>query len=161
MKKLLISAALLVLAAPFVSQAATTGTLQLNGIVPEVLSITVTPEAVAANLDLETNQSNLKVGTVHEQSNLGGGYRVTVSSSNDGALKRAGGTETIPYIFAYGGTAVSLANSSTTPAIATNFSSATIGNSARDVSISYAGTPAEQLISGQYQDTLIFEISAN
>lgn len=44
--------------------ASTTGSLQIRGNVPDILSIQVNPEADATNLDLQSDQTDLKVASV-------------------------------------------------------------------------------------------------
>ncbi len=78
------------------SMAATTATLLLKGTVPQVLSIAVTAEPVASNLPLATTQSNTKVASVNERSNSNTGYKVTISSANQGKLVRSGGSQQFP-----------------------------------------------------------------
>ena len=65
------------------ASAATTdqGTLNLSGVVNEAVSLSITAEAVADNLDLATTQSDLLVATVTESSNTALGYDVTISSA--------------------------------------------------------------------------------
>ena len=71
----------------FSSLAATSGTLLLKGEVGQVLSIAVTPESIATTLPLDESQSDTKVATVNEKSNLAGGYKVKVSSENVGKTR--------------------------------------------------------------------------
>ncbi len=49
--------------------AATTGSLNLRGVVAESLNISVSAESIAQNLDLHKSKRNLKVASVLEQSN--------------------------------------------------------------------------------------------
>jgi len=95
--------------------AGTTATLTLQGNVPGVLDISVSPAANANNLDLTTDQSNLTVATVTERSNQKNGYTVTLQSAN--AAATGGNTayfqstdptvaDTLNYTLSYGGTAV-------------------------------------------------------
>ena len=81
MKNFLVVTALLTLTTTS-AFAATTGSLLLQGIVAQKVSIVVTPVAVASALDLSTTQSDLKVATVNEQSNSKTGYKVTITSEN-------------------------------------------------------------------------------
>ncbi len=136
--------------------AATSGTLMLKGQVSQVLSITVTPETIAATLPLEVSQVDTKVATVNEQSNSSTGYKVTVSSSNLGNLKRAGGAQLFPYSLKYNGSTVNLAS----PQVFSNSSAASV-NVNKNVTISYTGVPSAQMVAGEYSDTVLFEIAAN
>jgi len=141
--------------------AATTGVLQLQGVVPAVLSISVSAQPVATNLDLATNQTNLLVGSVTESSNSNTGYKISVSSLNDGNLKRSGGAQTFGYTFKYDGNSINLAGSSTTPAVAKTQLVAGSYSVSSNVTVSYIGVAASSMVAGTYQDTLTFEIAAN
>lgn len=137
--------------------AATTGTLLLKGVVPRLVNITVTAETIAANLPLDTTQSNTKVATINEQSNSNTGYKVTISSANAGKLVHQSVTSSVvAYTARYNSNAVNLA----TPQTIT-YSSAASVNANRNFDISYTGVPHENLIEGNYQDTLTFTIAAN
>lgn len=154
MKRSLI--ALAALALTTTSFAATTGTLLLKGQVGQVLSILVTPETIAATLPLNVSQTDTKVATVNEISNSSTGYKVTISSANLGKLIRTGGTEAFNYSLKYNGSAVNLAS----PQIFSNPSAASV-NVNKDVAISYTGVPAENMVAGEYVDTVTFVIAAN
>lgn len=137
--------------------AATSGTLLLKGIVPRLVNITVTAETVAANLPLETTQSNTKVATVNEQSNSNTGYKVTVSSANAGKLVHSTvSSSSVAYTARYNNSAMNLASAQTV-----TYSSSASVNANRNFDISYTGVPHENLIEGNYQDTITFTIAAN
>jgi len=153
MKKLLITAALLLSSYGYTS---TTGTLLLRGNVPEILSIEVIPLPIAIELNLFTETTDLKVATVKEMSNHPSGYKVAISSANNGKLTRVGGTETVAYTLKYNGNIVNLNSTqevtyTSTPAVTQN----------RDVKISYSEQDEETTLSGNYEDTLTFTISTN
>lgn len=136
--------------------ASTTGTLQLRGNVPDILSIQVNAESDATNLDLQNDQTDLKVASVLERSNSSTGYTVTIDSANDGLLVRSGGSETFSYSMKYDGASVDLSssdsfNNSAAAAVAVN----------KDVTISYTGQDADTMIAGDYEDTVTFSIAAN
>lgn len=154
LSKILAISSLLTLS--FSSIAATSGTLLLKGQVGQVLSIAVTPESIATTLPLDESQADTKVATVNEKSNLAGGYKVKVSSENVGNLERVGGTELFPYTMKYDGQQVNLASSQTF-----QFPTAGITDVNKDVTISYTGVDASNMVSGEYTDTVLFEISAN
>lgn len=137
--------------------AATSGTLLLKGIVPRLVNITVTAETIAANLPLNTSQTNTKVATVNEQSNSNTGYKVSIASANAGKLVHSTvASSSVAYTLRYNSTAVNLAAAQTI----TYASSASV-NANRNVDISYTGVPHENLIEGNYQDTITFTIAAN
>lgn len=157
MKKLLIATTLLTLTATS-AFAATTGTLLLKGQVGRVLDISVTPVGVASALNLAQSQSELKVATVNEQSNVATGYRVTITSLKLGKLERVGGTEVFPYSMKYDGAAVNLSTSA--GQTFTRTSTATGTNVNKDVHISYTGVAAVSMLEGEYSDTVTFTIAA-
>lgn len=157
MKKFLAITALLTLGISQ-SYAATSGTLILQGVVPNKISILVTPVAVASALNLETTQTDLKVATVNERSNSKTGYKVTISSSNLGKLKRTDGPEVVSYTMKYGGSAVGLSTSAGTVFTSTATTSVNVN---KDVAISYTGTAAESMIEGTYSDTITLNIASN
>jgi predicted SPOUT superfamily RNA methylase MTH1 len=157
MKKLVIASTLLALTTAS-SFAATTGTLLLQGVVAQKISLTVTSQAVASTLDLSTTQTDLNVASVNEKSNSKTGYKVTITSSNLSKLKRADGAEVVAYTMKYGGATVdlSLAAGAT---IANNAASSINVN--KSVAISYTGATAESMVEGTYADTVTFTIAAN
>lgn len=137
--------------------AATSGNLLLQGTVPALLSIEVTAEALASSLPLDTTQTDSKVATVNEKSNSNTGYKVNISSANAGALvHESQASSFINYSLSYDGSAVDLANGDEFV-----FSSAASVDVNKDIDISYTGVPHENLIEGDYTDTVTFTISAN
>ncbi len=155
MKKLLTALTLITI---FVNaNAATTGTLLLQGVITKKLSIEVNPATVASSLDLTTTQTDLTVASVREKSNSNTGYKVNIKSANLGKLKRSSGSEVINYSLKYGSTVADL---STTAGQTINNAGASVTNDLKDVKISYTGTPEESLVEGTYSDTVTFEISS-
>lgn len=138
------------------TMAATTGTLLLKGTVLAKLSITVTPEPIALALPLETSQTDTKVAEVNEKSNSSTGYKVTISSANAGNLVRTSGTELFPYTLKYDSVALNLAS-----AVVETHSGSSAVDVNKDVTISYTGVPAEEMVAGDYTDTITFTIAAN
>lgn len=157
MKKLLAVTALIALTSTS-TFAATTGTLLLQGIVAQKVSVAVTAQSVASALDLSTTQTDLKVGSVNVQSNSKTGYKLTISSANLGKLKRTDGAEVMGYTLKYGGAAVGLSTSAGTTF--TN-SAGSIVNVNNDINVSYTGVAAESMVEGTYQDTVTLSIAAN
>ncbi len=145
----------------FGAQAATTGQLLLQGVVPAILAISVSPQPIATALDLTSTQTDLLIGSVSEQSNSNTGYKITVSSLNDGSLLRSGGSETFNYTFKYDGQSINLVGSSNTPVTAKTEGTGGSYNTSSDVTVSYTGVAAASMVAGTYQDTLTLEISAN
>lgn len=63
--------------------AAQTGTVTINGQVPAVCDVIVTPEAAATNIaDISAGDTNLVVATVNENCNNVDGYTMTVAGTN-------------------------------------------------------------------------------
>ena len=138
------------------SMAASTATLLLKGVVPQVLSIAVTAEPLAINLPLATTQSNQKIATVNEKSNSNTGYKVTISSANQGKLVRSGGSQQFPYSMTYNDQTINLSSA----VVLTNTTPSSVSVN-KDLDISYTGVPNEQMVAGDYVDTLTFTIAAN
>lgn len=138
------------------SYAATSASLLLKGNVPEILSIGVTAETIAANLPLNVTQTNTKVATVQEKSNSKTGYKVTITSANQGKLVRNTGTEQFPYSLAYNNQALNLAS----PVVITNTAAAAV-TANKNVTISYTGVAHDLMVAGDYVDTVTFTIAAN
>lgn len=136
----------------------TTGSLLLQGIVAKKVSIEVTAEGAASALDLEQTQSDLKVASVREISNSKSGYKVKLTSANQGNLKRTDGPEVFGYSLKYGGQAVALGTVD-----GTTFASPTAAavNVEKDLQVSYTGVAAELMVEGTYADTVTLNISAN
>lgn len=155
-KKLVLTAVVFILASS--SFAATTGTLLLQGVVPQKIGLTVTSQSVASTLDLSTSHTDLVVASVNEQSNSKSGYKITITSANLSKLKRTDGSDVFSYSMKYNGSAVSL--SSATGATINNSAAASV-NANRSVSITYNGVAPESMVEGTYSDTVTFSIAAN
>lgn len=146
----------LVLLVSSTTMAATSGTLYIKGNVPEIMSISVTPENLATNLPLGQTQTNVKLAMVQEKSNSQTGYKVTIGSANNGKLVRDSGTEEFPYTLSYASQPLNLAS----PVVITNAGASAVTRN-REVTISYTGVAEDQLVAGDYSDTITFTISAN
>lgn len=137
---------------------AVTGSSLLQGKVSSRVSIEVFPEAIATALDLSTTQSDLKVASYREKSNaILSGYRVTITSANLGKLKRTDGADVFPYTLKYDGTTLNLSTTSGTTYERWHIFPVSL---LRNLTISYTGKPAEQMVVGTYTDTITFEIAA-
>lgn len=135
--------------------AATSGTLLLQGTIPDDLSLVVVPETnVHDNLDLTQDQTDLKVATVEEYSNSPTGFEILIQSQNSGEL--VNGTNSLPYTLKYDGVGVTLTSGNQVQAKSSATSS--IHDYDSDVTISYT---SQSLPSGTYEDTLTFTIQAN
>jgi hypothetical protein len=153
MKMIVVMMALALSASSF---AATSGSLLLKGQVQEVLDIVVTPEAIASTLPLDISQNGTKVATVTEKSNASQGYRVKMVSANLSNLKRAGGSELFPYYITYNDLPVNLIDTQTY-----SYHNPEAVVASRDIKIFYTGVSAENMVAGEYSDTITFTISAN
>jgi len=141
------------------SQAALTGTVTINGKVPAVCDIVVTPEAGASNItNIAAGDTNRVVATVNENCNDPLGYTVTVvgtnSSDHTGLFRDSVSNDTHPFTITYNSIAVPSGG------IVTNVNAAGI-NLNRTVSISYNANPALTPSAGfTYAETLTFTIAA-
>ncbi len=137
--------------------AATSGTLLLKGTVPRLLDITVTPESVASTLPLDTTQSNTLVAVINEKSNSNTGYKLSISSANQGKLiHQSVSSSVVNYTLRYAAQSVNLATGQTF-----TYSGAAANNNNRNVDMSYTGVASDLLIEGDYTDTVTFTIAAN
>jgi hypothetical protein len=107
--------------------------------------------------DLTASGSNVQIGTVKETCNDNAGYKVTLTSNNNGALKGATTSATIPYTLTYGGTAVTFSAGSATVSTATAPTGSTPPTNA--VALIWTGSPT--LTADSYSDTLTFTMAAN
>jgi hypothetical protein len=146
--------------------AATTGTLLLTGTEPAILTITVTTNPAAVSLALNTNVTNLLVGTVTEQSNDTAGYTVTLSSANALALpsavaflKSTTTADTLPYTIQYSGAAVTFPGTGAAATISNVTAKTGASGITNNITVSFSGASAN-LGAAIYTDTLTFSIIA-
>lgn len=132
--------------------AASSGSLVLSGSVATNCSLSVNSNNT--NLDIVGGESNKLVATISENCNDPNGYKVSVSSSNNGYLVN-GNTKT-PYALSYdGGPAVSLISNQVAKTV-NSLTSAT--STASNVSVNV--TALTNALAGTFSDTLIFTITA-
>lgn len=95
----------LVAAGSISANAATTGTLQLNGQVGLDCSIGVTPTAKAQSLDLVGGEAGTKIADITESCNNETGYDVSIVSANDRQLRTVadGSGQNVNFELAYAG----------------------------------------------------------
>ena len=135
------------------SFAATSGSIVLNAVVPQLVSVTVTPTNNPLTLSLAG--VNVLIGTVLESSNSVAGYTVKLSSLNAGSLKN-GTLGSHPYTLQYNAVTAAL---TVAPVTITNQGAQTsVVNFTKNVTVSFAGANDMQ---GTYSDTLTFSIVAN
>lgn len=155
MKKLITALTLSVFS--FSVFAATTATLNLKGNIQEKMSIEVQNDSDALLLDLTVQRTNFKIAEVVEKSNRQAGYKVAITSQNGGKLKN-GSLDEVDYTLSYGGNALLLDGSDE---IEYANQRALGAGEVRDVAISYSAQVEEDLVAGDYTDTITFVISAN
>ncbi len=171
MKKVTLLTIILLLSGGAIFAESTSGSIVLQGSVPQILEVTVTSTGDASSLDLSaTVTTPLKVGTVVEKSNKKAGYTVTLESANavstgvNSAYFKStdpSNTDTLDYTIYYDGSEVTLSGGS---AVVSDVSTKTdAGGSSKDVEITYDGASAfmyEDNYEDNYEDTLTFTIAA-
>lgn len=137
--------------------AATSGTLLLKGAVPAVLELIVTPTPLATTLPLNTTQNQAHVADLTVRWNTVAGARISVSSANAGQLRH---TTVTSSVIAY--TLHSPDVGTFSVATPQSYDAAVAGpqDITRAININYTGVPYDQLVEGDYTDTLTFTISA-
>lgn len=134
---------------------ATTGTLILQGIVGTTYSISVASQTGAMTLDILNGESAKLVGVATETSNNGAGYKVTMSSANNGELKNST-LDQVQYKVSYnGGTAVT---PSSTAAVVKTSSVPQAAGVTSNIAVTFTGKPTA--VAGTYSDTLTLTIAA-
>jgi hypothetical protein len=141
------------------AQAASSGTLLIQGTVSLVNDITITPNASATTLNITGGETNKLVASVSETSNNLNGYKIQMSSSNAGKLVHTtDNTKQTAYTISYGsGSAVSLTNTAQTVKTVSALSGLTTVSS--NVSANVTALPTA--VAGTYQDTITIAIVAN
>lgn len=152
--------ALVLLALPANSRAASSGTLLLSGTVPLVNDLAVTANGTNnTSLNITGGESARLVASVAETSNNATGYTVTLSSANGGQLKNAGSASSqTTYQVSYdGGTYAQPGTAAATVKTVNALGALTTNNSAVRVNVTaFPTAPA-----GTYSDTLTLTIVAN
>lgn len=139
-----------------VAQAATNGQLLVKGTVPSVISIAVTPLAIATTLPLDTTQAQTVVANINESWNTRSGVQISISSANQGQLVHQNNTNSrISYVLRYRNTNLNLSSGTTI-----NVNTSGVQNVTNPVAISYTGQTQQFLIQGDYTDVVTFTISA-
>lgn len=132
--------------------------LTISGVVTAVCNIEVAAEPAATALNVSGGENGTKIATVTEESNNLAGYRVFVSSANNGSLVHASlPGQSFPYQISYdGGPLVT----PTTAQVEVKNSGALPGfvSTTSDVNITFAANPG--LATGTYSDTLTFELES-
>lgn len=131
------------------AQAATTGTIKLNGRVDLACSVGVVD--LNQSLNLVGGDSNKTVGTVTETCNSGTGYRISLTSENSGKLKAGTGAE-IAYTVSYDGQNRGLAGGIDLDRNKPEF------NKQVELKVSVQGS--NQHVAGTYADTVTITIAA-
>lgn len=163
--KIVALVALLALAA-LPSFAGTTDTLIITGKVTAFYDIAITPEAVASDLDLTSDQSaGLKIATVTEKSNNKLGFKVVLNSSNAvgdslANFDSVSTTDVLDYTLTYGGETVTFDASGNAAFTLGRTAKTDIDGNDVDLLIFYDGTAVILDSAVDYTDTLLFTISA-
>ncbi len=144
--KLIAAATAALLAAASPAAANTQGTLQLNGTVAQVCTISV--QDGNQSLNISGGENTKQVGTVTENCNRGAGYSIAVTSANAGRL--VSGNNFVAYSVTYDGQANAVGQ--TVARTAAQF------NKVSPVAVTMPANPTA--IAGTYADTLTFTISA-
>lgn len=158
MKKLFVLSAFLLTTGA--AEAASTGTLLLQGTVALVNDIVVTPNgANNTTLDIVGGAAGVLVASVAETSNNLTGYKINAKSDNGSELRNSSdATKKTTYTISYdGGSAVTLTTSYQQVKNVTSLAGLTTNNSNVNATVAaYAAAPA-----GTYSDTVTFQIVAN
>lgn len=159
MKKIIVALALVTITTSH-AQAASTGTLLLQGVVAVVNNITVTPNgANNTSLDIVNGETNKLVASVQEVSNNLAGYKINAKSNNGSELRNlSDATKKTTYTMSYdGNTAVTLTTTYQEVKNVSSLTGLTTDNSDVNVNVAaFASAPA-----GTYEDTVTFQIVAN
>lgn len=137
----------------FGAQAATTGTLYLEGVVAPKYSLAVTASG-NTNLNIIGGENGKSVGSVREVSNNPDGYKITATSLNEGQLKS--GRDSVNYFVQYGsGTAVQLTSATVVKTVTSLAAESDVSSA---IKVTFAGKATA--LAGTYSDTITFEIAA-
>ena len=131
----------------------------------DTLTTTVIRAVVGADLNITSDMASVEevnpaltsatLGNVTISSNMTGNWRIVVTSANDGAMVRVGGTDRYPYLLNFGTTVGHN--------LATDLSITNTGVQASltvPVSITYQSAAALALPAGTYEDTLTISLLA-
>ena len=139
-----------------------TGNIPLQGAIAKQVDITVTADANASALALETGASGVAIANIKEKCNSKSGYTVTLTSLNaptGNTLILKGGanpTEQITYTLTYNSTGVTFASGSATLTDGTDKINDTTG---KVLAISFSAVAAN-FTADTYSDTLTITITA-
>jgi len=141
--------------------AATSGSINLSGVVPVTSRIAVTSNSTAANLNIVSGMSSTAIASSVESSNNLAGYKITMYSSNAGQLRNTSdASKKTTYQISYGGGSFAQPPASTSPVVVKNVSSLsalTSATSAVNIQVdAYAAAPA-----GTYTDVVTLSIVSN
>lgn len=131
--------------------------LVLQGIVPELLEISISTLPAASNLDLTQPANSVPVATLTEKSNHHIGYHIRSKSMKGGKLVNNNDVNSfVNYRITYNGTQIPLG---TDFAQIPGSSNNQRGTFTRDIRINY--DQPGNLSAGTYSDTVTFQIVAN
>lgn len=141
------------------AQAASSGTLLIQGVVNVVNDIVITPTASATTLSITGGETNKLVASVAETSNNLAGYKIQMSSANASKLVHTvDNTKQTGYTVSYNGAAA--VTLTTTPQTVKNVASlAGLTTASSNVNVNV--TALSTAVAGTYQDTITIAIVAN
>ena len=141
--------------------AASTGTLNLSGVVAVVNDISVTANAQASTLDIVGGETNLTVATAQESSNNLAGYTIQLYSNNGGELQNGSdASKKTGYQLSYDGGSMITPPLSSSPATVKSVNSLSgLTTNTSDIKINV--TPYATAPVGTYTDTVTLSIVAN
>lgn len=142
--------------------AATSGSVDLSGVVPNELSISVTATTAASNLNITGGENQTKIATASESSRSLDGYKVFASSDNGSKLVHSNGeaSGSTDYTISYdGGSSTALTNPGQAYEVRDSGPQDGLINHESDININVTAYP--QAIAGTYSDTITFSIVAN
>jgi hypothetical protein len=134
-----------------------TNNLTITGTMPLIENISFTGTMPA--LDLENGVTGVTLLTVIEKCNRAGGFTVTLSSQNAGALAKSGAPDTVGYTLSYDGGGYFTPASGIGTEITTINAKTTKAGSSKLLKITIPA-PSAFLDDGSYTDYLTFTITA-
>jgi hypothetical protein len=141
--------------------AASSGTLNLSGVVAVVNEISVNAQSQATTLDIEAGESNLLVADVQETSNNLAGYTIQLYSLNAGELQNASdASKKTNYQLSYDGGSLITPPSTSSPLTVKTVSSLA-GRTTNSSQVKVNVTPYTNAPAGTYSDVVTFSIVAN
>jgi hypothetical protein len=133
--------------------------VRIIGFVQEVMTVTVTGGNPVFNIIPEVPVSNQNIGTININSNDPDGYKVTLSSNNEGRLVSSKmPDQTIPYTVKYDNSDdIELSTAGVVMEIVNN--AATAGQVVRTLTLNINGADSKGSVSDSFSDVISVEIA--